>query len=84
MPSAIQATRLADELRSEQEHVVHIEKVRISLETQVKEYQVKLDEVEAMALKGGQRQIEKLQNRVRSIFRRTFEGVGLTRSITQI
>ncbi|XP_071815059.1 uncharacterized protein [Apostichopus japonicus] len=61
------ATRLADELRSEQEHVVHIEKVRISLETQVKEYQVKLDEAEAMALKGGQRQIEKMQARIREL-----------------
>ena len=59
-----QATRLADELRTEQEHSVQVEKFRKSLEIQIKDMQVRLDEAEAAALKGGRRTIEKLEARV--------------------
>merc|ERR1711900_121864 len=61
------ATRLADELRQEQDHGLSIEKMRKSLESQVKELQVRLDESEAAALKGGKKMIQKLEGRVREL-----------------
>merc|ERR1711936_1126348 len=42
----IDAARLADELRAEQENAQHCEKNRRSLECQVKDMQTKLDEAE--------------------------------------
>jgi len=59
--------RLADELRQEQEHALHIEKMRKTLEFQVKELQVRLDEAEASSMKGGKRLIQKLEQRVREL-----------------
>lgn len=46
-----------------------MEKLRKSLEQQVKDLQVRLDEAEANALKGGKRIIQKLEQRVRNHFR---------------
>ena len=59
------AGRLADELRQEQDHGMQVEKLRKNLESQVKELQVRLDEAEAQALKGGKKLIQKLEQRVR-------------------
>ena len=53
------AARLAEELRQEQEHAMHIERTRKGLEQQIKEMQARLDEAEAAALKGGKRTIAK-------------------------
>ncbi|XGW09174.1 hypothetical protein V3C99_011464 [Haemonchus contortus] len=61
------ATRLADELRQEQEHSQHIDRMRKGLEQQLKEMQVRLDEAEAAALKGGKKVIAKLEQRVREV-----------------
>lgn len=61
------AARLAEELRQEQDHASHIEKMRRTLESQVKELQVRLDEAEASSLKGGKRMIQKLEQRVREL-----------------
>merc|ERR1711931_194288 len=61
------AARLAEELRSEQEHSQHIEKMRKTLEAQVKELQARLDEAEASSMKGGKRMIQKLESRVREL-----------------
>lgn len=58
------AQRLADEVRSEKDHSTSIEKMRHSLESQVKELNVRLDEAEAAALKGGKKTIAKLEVRV--------------------
>jgi phage shock protein A len=58
------AARLADELRAEQEHSQQIEKFRKGLEGQIKELQVRLEEAEAQALKGGKKMIAKLEQRV--------------------
>ena len=57
--------RLADELRREQEHAIHVERLRKGLEQQVKDLQTRLDEAEGNALKGGKRVIAKLEQRVR-------------------
>ena len=61
-----EANHLAEELRAEQEHSAQIEKFRKGLESQIKELQVRLDEAEASALKGGKKMIAKLENRVSS------------------
>lgn len=61
------AARLAEELRQEQEHSQHVDRLRKGLELQIKEMQVRLDEAEAAALKGGKKIIAKLEERIRSI-----------------
>ncbi|XP_014231486.1 myosin heavy chain, muscle isoform X14 [Trichogramma pretiosum] len=63
----VDAARLADELRAEQDHAQNQEKLRKALETQIKELQVRLDEAEANALKGGKKAIQKLEQRVREL-----------------
>ncbi|CAL1262322.1 unnamed protein product [Larinioides sclopetarius] len=63
----VDAARLADELRSEQEHAMQQEKMRKSLEQQLKDLQIRLDEAEAAALKGGKKIIQKLEQKVREL-----------------
>uniref|UniRef100_A0A0R3RHL6 Myosin motor domain-containing protein n=1 Tax=Elaeophora elaphi TaxID=1147741 RepID=A0A0R3RHL6_9BILA len=61
------AARLAEELRQEQEHSVHVERMRRALEVQIKEMQVRLDEAEQAALRSGQKIIAKLEMRIREL-----------------
>merc|ERR1712227_459417 len=63
----VDAARLADELRAEQEHAQYQEKLRKELESHIKELQVRVDEAEAAALKGGKKTIAKLKTRVREL-----------------
>ncbi|XP_023023713.1 myosin heavy chain isoform X36 [Leptinotarsa decemlineata] len=63
----VDAARLADELRAEQDHAQTQEKLRKALESQIKDLQVRLDEAEANALKGGKKAIAKLEQRVREL-----------------
>ncbi|KAK4305104.1 hypothetical protein Pmani_022980 [Petrolisthes manimaculis] len=63
----IDAARLADELRAEQEHAQTQEKMRKSLEITVKELQARLDESENIAIKNGKRSMGKLEGRIREL-----------------
>merc|ERR1719376_1370858 len=63
----VDAARLADELRAEQEHAQNPEKMRKGFEVQVKELQVRLEEVEGNALKATKKAIGKLEARVREL-----------------
>ncbi|KAK3877615.1 hypothetical protein Pcinc_017693 [Petrolisthes cinctipes] len=63
----VDAARLADELRAEQEHAQNQEKMRKTLESAVKELQVRLEEVEANALKNTKKAVSKLEGRVREL-----------------
>jgi len=63
----VDAARLADELRAEQEHAQNQEKMRKGLEIQVKELQVQLEEVEANAIKATKKTIAKLEGRVKEL-----------------
>ncbi|XP_052864967.1 myosin heavy chain, muscle isoform X4 [Anopheles cruzii] len=63
----VDAARLADELRAEQDHAQTQEKLRKALEQQIKELQVRLDDAESNALKGGKKAIQKLEQRVREL-----------------
>ena len=63
----VDAARLADELRNEQEMAQHFEKERKLLECQLKEIQVRLDESENNALKGGKKAMNKMDTRIREL-----------------
>jgi len=65
--AASDAARLAEELRQEQEHAIQIERLRKGLEQQIKDLQVRLDEAEGNALKGGKRIIAKLEQRIHEL-----------------
>ncbi|CAL4159659.1 unnamed protein product, partial [Meganyctiphanes norvegica] len=61
----VDAARLADELRSEQEHVSQIDKARKNLETSVKDLQSRLETVTASAATSSKQAITKVEDRVR-------------------
>merc|ERR1712128_219001 len=61
----IDAARLADELRVEQETAMMLERDKNLLEAQVKDAQNRLDEAEQNALKGGKKAIAKMDTRIR-------------------
>ena len=63
----VDAARLADELRQEQEFAQQYERDRKLLECQCKDAQVKLDEAEANALKGGKKAMNKVETRIREL-----------------
>merc|ERR1712086_520760 len=56
----VDAARLADELRAEQEEALNLERNRTLHEAQVKDMQTKLDEADMNALKGGKKAMNKL------------------------
>ena len=63
----VDAARLADELRAEQESAQNLEKNRRLGEAQVKDMQTRLDEAESNALKGGKKAMNKLESRIREL-----------------
>jgi myosin heavy chain 6/7 len=63
----IDAARLAEELRSEQDHAQLLERDRRVLDIQVKDMHTKLDEAEQLALKGGRKVVQRLEQRVREL-----------------
>uniref|UniRef100_A0AAY4BTY9 Myosin heavy chain n=1 Tax=Denticeps clupeoides TaxID=299321 RepID=A0AAY4BTY9_9TELE len=58
------ATRMAEELRQEQDHAMHLEKIKKNNEITIKDLQLKVEEAEQLALKAGKRTIQKLEARV--------------------
>merc|ERR1712134_109368 len=63
----IDAARLADELRAEQDLAQSLERERKLLEAQVKDIQARVDEAQANALKGGKKAMNKLDTRIREL-----------------
>ncbi|XP_028266577.1 myosin-7B-like [Parambassis ranga] len=61
------AALMAEELKKEQDCSSMLERMKKNMEGTVKELQVKLDETEQMALKGGKKQLHKLETRVREL-----------------
>ncbi|XP_029974857.1 myosin-7-like [Salarias fasciatus] len=61
------AALIAEELKKEQDSSSMMERMKRNMESTVKELQVKLDETEQMALKGGKKHISKLETRVREL-----------------
>lgn len=62
--SQMDVARMAEELRAEQEHCLQIERIRKSLETNIKEVTVRCEQAEAGGLKGGRKALNKLEQRV--------------------
>ena len=63
----VDAARLADELRGEQDIAQYLEKDRKLLECQIKDVQQRLDDAETNALKGGKKAMNKMDTRIREL-----------------
>merc|ERR1712020_113002 len=63
----VDAARLAEELRSEQDVAQSFERDRKLLDCQVKDVQVRLDDAETNALKGGKKAMNKMETRIREL-----------------
>merc|ERR1719220_1073012 len=63
----IDAARLADELRSEQELAQSLEREKRLLEAQVKDMQARVDEAQTNALKGGKKAMTRMDTRIREL-----------------
>lgn len=55
---------MAEELKKEQDTSAHLERMKKNLEVSVKDLQHRLDEAENLAMKGGKKQLQKLEARV--------------------
>jgi myosin heavy chain 6/7 len=63
----VDAARLADELRAEQEHASSQEKAKRALESQIVELDQRLAEANEIAAKGGRNAMAKLESRIREL-----------------
>merc|ERR1712007_4381 len=63
----VDAARLADELRAEQEHSSSQEKAKRALESQITELEQRLTEANEVASKGGRNAMAKLESRIREL-----------------
>merc|ERR1719339_662908 len=63
----VDAARLADELRCEQELAMNLEKDKMLLEAQCKDAATRADEAEVNALKGGRKAMIKMETRIREL-----------------
>merc|ERR1712183_258720 len=62
-----EAGRMSEELRQEQQHLISIERVKKTLEQQIHELTIKLEEAEAYALKGGRKALAAMQGRMKDL-----------------
>merc|ERR1711922_42750 len=63
----VDASRLADELRAEQDHVTGQANAKRTLEAQLAELELRLADAEAAAMKGGKAAMAKLEMRIREL-----------------
>merc|ERR1712038_651604 len=63
----IDAARLADELRAEQDAAQGLERERKLLDAQVKDMQARVDDAQSQALKGGKKAMSKMDTRIREL-----------------
>ncbi|KAM3874219.1 myosin heavy chain, fast skeletal muscle-like [Diretmus argenteus] len=61
------AAMMAEELKKEQDTSSHLERMKKNLEVTVKDLQHRLDEAENLAMKGGKKQLQKLESRVHEL-----------------
>uniref|UniRef100_A0A8C2VTT0 Myosin-7 n=1 Tax=Chinchilla lanigera TaxID=34839 RepID=A0A8C2VTT0_CHILA len=61
------AAMMAEELKKEQDTSAHLERMKKNMEQTIKDLQHRLDEAEQIALKGGKKQLQKLEARVREL-----------------
>uniref|UniRef100_A0A3P8X4R2 Myosin heavy chain 7 n=1 Tax=Cynoglossus semilaevis TaxID=244447 RepID=A0A3P8X4R2_CYNSE len=58
---------MAEELKKEQDTSAHLERMKKNMEQTIKDLQHRLDEAEQIALKGGKKQLQKLEARVKEL-----------------
>ena len=63
----IDAARLADELRAEQDHAGSENRAKRALETQLNELENRLSDAEAVAVQGGKQAMSRLEMRIREL-----------------
>ena len=63
----VDASRLADELRAEQDHCSNQQKTKRALDAQVRELELRLADVVETATKGGKNAIAKLEGRIKDL-----------------
>merc|ERR1711941_251499 len=63
----VDAARLADELRAEQDHVAAESRAKRALDSQIGELETRLADAEATAMKGGKNAMAKLEMRIREL-----------------
>ncbi|XP_072918398.1 myosin-7-like [Hemitrygon akajei] len=61
------AAMMAEELKKEQDTSAHLERMKKNMEQTTKDLQLRLNEAEQIALKGGKKHIQKLETRVREL-----------------
>ncbi|MCJ8728249.1 hypothetical protein PDJAM_G00002230 [Pangasius djambal] len=61
------AAMMAEELKKEQDTSAHLERMKKNMEQTIKDLQHRLDEAEQIAMKGGKKQVQKLESRVREL-----------------
>merc|ERR1712227_741019 len=61
------AALLAEDLKKEQDQTQHLERMKKNQENSVKDLQMRLDEAEQVALKGGKKHQQKLESRCREL-----------------
>uniref|UniRef100_A0A3P8X5F6 Myosin heavy chain 7 n=1 Tax=Cynoglossus semilaevis TaxID=244447 RepID=A0A3P8X5F6_CYNSE len=61
------AAMMAEELKKEQDTSAHLERMKKNMEQTIKDLQHRLDEAEQIALKGGKKQVQKLEARVKEL-----------------
>lgn len=61
------AAMMAEELKKEQDTSSHLERMKKNMEQTIKDLQHRLDEAEQIAMKGGKKQMQKLEARIREL-----------------
>ncbi|XP_041854288.1 myosin heavy chain, skeletal muscle, adult-like isoform X1 [Melanotaenia boesemani] len=61
------AAMMGEELKKEQDTSAHLQRMKKNMEATVKDLQQRLDEAEQMALRGGRKELQKLESRVREL-----------------
>ncbi|XP_062284525.1 myosin-7-like [Scomber scombrus] len=61
------AAMMAEELKKEQDTSAHLERMKKNMEQTIKDLQHRLDEAEQIAMKGGKKQVQKLEARTREL-----------------
>ncbi|XP_063079460.1 myosin-6 [Engraulis encrasicolus] len=61
------AAMMAEELKKEQDTSAHLERMKKNMEQTIKDLQHRLDEAEQVAMKGGKKQVQKMESRIREL-----------------
>uniref|UniRef100_A0AAV2JTZ1 Myosin heavy chain n=1 Tax=Knipowitschia caucasica TaxID=637954 RepID=A0AAV2JTZ1_KNICA len=61
------AAMMAEELKKEQDTSAHLERMKKNMEQTIKDLQHRLDEAEQIAMKGGKKQMQKLEARIKEL-----------------